>query len=185
MRNEDIIFFDNTDDYSKYDDAEQAVYESFRDSQEWTSINDVPSDMVWNEISAQNNADWEYFTDALKRETGRHYFLVTGTCGRWNGPHAGGNFITGWNDFLSFICHLDTLKIYERNGHLYIEGFHHDGHDRYELKRLTDKGVEYASSRHFAHEKALHEKIMNNNFFSALPRLADIIFGSVYETKSA
>lgn len=70
MKNEDIIFFDNTDDYSKYDDAEQAVYE-------------------------------------------------------------------------------------------------------------------YASNRHFAHDKALHEKIMNNNFFSALPRLADIVFGSAYETESA
>ena len=185
MKNKDIIFFDNTDDYSKYDAAEQAVYESFRDSQEWTSINDVPADMVWNEISAQNNADWEYFIDALKREIVRHYFLVTGTCGRWNGPHADGNFITGWNDFLSFIRHLDTLKIYERNGHLYIEGYHHDGQDYYELKRLTDKGVEYASSRHFVHDRALHNGIMNNNFFSTLPRLADVIFGRDYEAKSA
>ena len=185
MRKEDIIFFDNTDDYSKYDEAQQAVYESFRDSQEWTSISDVPADMVWNEISAQNEADWGYFTDALKREIGKHYFLVTGICGRWNGLRDCGNFITDWNDFRSFICHLDTIKIYERNGHLYIEGYHHDGHDRYELKRLTDKGVEYARSRHFAHDKALHEKIMHNNFFSALPRLVDIIFGNLYEIKSA
>ena len=185
MKNTDIIFFGNTDDYSKYNEAKQAVYESFRDSQEWMSINDVPADMVRDEISAQNKADWEYLTAALKREIGRHYFLVTGTCGRWNGPRDCGNFITDWNDFLSFIRHLDTLKIYERNGHVYIEGYHHDGHDRYELKRLTDKGVEYASSRHFAHDKVLHEKIMNNNFFSALPRLFDVIFGSVYETKSA
>ena len=115
----------------------------------------------------------------------RHYYLITGTCGKWNGPQACGNFITGWDDFRTFIRHLDTLKIYERNGHLYIEGYHHDGHDRYEFKRLTEKGVEYASSRHFAHDKALHEKIMNNNFFSALPRLADIVFGNLNETKSA
>ena len=31
MKNTDIIFFDNTDDYSKYNEAKQAVYESFRD----------------------------------------------------------------------------------------------------------------------------------------------------------
>ena len=65
---------------------------------------------------------------------------------------------------------FDILKKYERDGHMYIEGFLHDGHDRYELKRLTGK-----SNRHFAHDKALHEKIVNNNFFSVLPRLADII----------
>ena len=185
MKNTDVIFFDNTDDYSKYNDAEQAVYESFRESQEWTGVNNIPADMVWSEISAQNEADWKYFTDALKRETDRHYFLITGTCGRWNGTRASGDFITHWNDFRSFISHLDTVKIYERNGHLYLEGDHHDGHDSYEIKRLTDKGVGYAKKYCFAHDKNLHEKIMNNNFFSALPRLADMIFGSVYEAESA
>lgn len=34
MKDEAIIFFDNMDDYSKYDEAKQAVYESFRESQE-------------------------------------------------------------------------------------------------------------------------------------------------------
>ena len=36
MKNEEIIFYDSTDDYSKYDKAKQAVYESFCESQEWT-----------------------------------------------------------------------------------------------------------------------------------------------------
>ena len=120
MKNEETVFFDNTNDYSKYDEAKRAVYESFRDSQEWTSLNDVPSEMVWEEIAAQNEADWEYFTCALKREIERHCFLITGTCGRWNGPCGCGNFIQGWNDFRSFLQHLDTLKIYELNGHLNI-----------------------------------------------------------------
>ena len=99
MKDETIIFFDNTDDYSKYDEAKQAVYESFYDSQDWTSIDDVPNDMVWEEIAAQNEADWKYFTGAFKRLLEKHTFLVTGTCGRWNGPCEGGNFITGWDDF--------------------------------------------------------------------------------------
>ena len=160
MKNTDIIFFDNTDDYSKYDEAEQAVYESFCESQDWTSINDVPADMVWDEISLQNEAEWKYFSDAFKRLLKKHTFLITGTCGRWNGPCEGGNFITDWDDFRSFIQHLDTLKIYEQNGHFYIEVYHHDGHDLYELKRLTDKGAEYADRHCFAHNRALHRSIM-------------------------
>ena len=66
-----------------------------------------------------------------------------------------------------------------------MEGFHHDGHDCYELKRLTDKGTEYADRHGFAHDKTLHQNIMKNNFYSALPRLAGVIFGRVYETISA
>ena len=185
MKNEAIIFFDNTDDYSKYGEAEQAVYESFRESQEWTSINDVPADMVWEEIAAQNEADWKYFTGAFKRLLEKHTFLVTGTCGRWIGPCEGGNFITGWDDFRSFIRHLDTLKIYEKNGHLYIEGYHHDGRDFYELKRLTDKGTEYADRHCFAHDRALHRSIISSNFFSALPHFADFIYGKAHETRPA
>ena len=185
MKGEAIIFFDNMDDYSKYDEAEQAVYESFRESQERTSVNDVPNDMVWDEISLQNEAEWEYFSDAFKRLLEKHTFLVTGTCGRWNGPCEGGNFITDWNDFRSFIKHLDTLKIYEQNGHLYIEGYHHDGHDLYELKRLTDKGTEYADKHCFAHDRALHHSIMNSNFFSTLPHFADFIYGKAHETRPA
>lgn len=86
MKSTDIIFFDNTDDYSKYDNAKQAVYESFCECQDWTSINDVPADMVWDEISLQNEADWEYFTGAFKRLLEKYTLLITGTCGKWNGP---------------------------------------------------------------------------------------------------
>ena len=43
MKNAEIIFFDNTNDCSKYDNAKHSVYESFRDGQDWTSIDEVPA----------------------------------------------------------------------------------------------------------------------------------------------
>ena len=85
MKNEEILFYDSTDDYSKYDKAKQAVYESFYESQDWTNINDVPDDMVWEEIAAQNEADWEYFATALKHRLENDCYIIMGTCGRWNG----------------------------------------------------------------------------------------------------
>ena len=185
MKSTDIIFFDNTDSYSKYDEAEQAVYESFCESQDWTSINDVPADMVWDEISLQNEADWEYFTGAFIRLLEKYTFLITGTCGRWNGPAECGNFIKDYDDFTAFIKHLNNIKIYELNGHLYISGYHHDGHDSYKMKKLTDRGVQYADRHCFAHDKYLHSRIMKCNFYSVLPRLAQEIYGKYYETHHA
>ena len=38
MRNEETVFFDNTDDYSKYDNAKRAVYESYYESQQTDEI---------------------------------------------------------------------------------------------------------------------------------------------------
>lgn len=111
MKQEEIVFYDSTDDYSKYDKANQAVYESFCESQDWTDINDVPADMVWEEIAAQNEADWEYFATALKHRLETDDYIIMGTCGRWNGPYGAGNFISSFEDFCAFLQHLDCLKI--------------------------------------------------------------------------
>ena len=148
MKNDIITFYDDTCDNAKFDEAKQDVFNSFADSQGWTDISEVPNDMVWTEIHDQNTADWEYFSEHLKRLLKEHYYLITGTCGRWNGTAECGNFIKDYDDFTAFIRHLDNLKIYELNGHLYISGYHHDGHDSYEMKRLTDRGVQYADRQH-------------------------------------
>lgn len=176
MKNDEIVFYDSTNDYSKYNKAKQAVYESYSESQDWTDIDDVPDDMVWEEIAAQNEADWEYFATALKHRLETDDYIIMGTCGRWNGPCGAGNFISSFEDFCAFLQHLDCLKIYEQNGHLYIEGFHHDGQDRYELKRLTNNGTKYARRNDFAHDKALHLRIISSNFYSALPKLSDTLY---------
>ena len=47
----------------------------------------------------------------------------------------------------------------------------------YELNQLTHKGYEYADKNYFAHDRKLHNTIMRNNFFSALPRYAKRIYG--------
>ena len=72
---------------------------------------------------------------------------------------------------------MDYIKITDRNGHLIIEGSHHDGNDRYELKRLTDKGYKYADRNYFARDRKLHDTIMRCNFYSALPKFAKRIYG--------
>lgn len=82
MKNDIITFFDNTNDYAKYDEAKQDVFNSFADSQGWIDISEVPNDMVWEEISNQNSADWEYFSEQLKRLLKEHYYIITGTNGR-------------------------------------------------------------------------------------------------------
>ena len=182
MKNEIITFYDDTDNYRKFDEIKKTVFESFRESQGWSKIDEVPDNMVWQEINDQNNADWEYFSEHLKKLLEEHYFLITGTCGRWNGPAECGNFIKDYDDFAAFIRHLDYLKIHELNGHLYISGYHHDGHDCYEMKKLTKRGVEYADRHCFAHDKYLHSRIMKCSFYSVLPRIAQTIYGNYYES---
>ena len=46
MKNDIITFFDNTDDYAKYDEAKQDVFNSFAESQGWTDIQKCPT--IWS-----------------------------------------------------------------------------------------------------------------------------------------
>ena len=107
----------------------------------------------------------------------KNVYLLTGTCGRWNGTVSGGKFIRSVNDLLSCISHLDYIRIYDKNGHFHIHGCHHDGNDDYELKRLTNKGYELANNNYFAKDRKLHTTLMNTNFYSALPHFAEQIYG--------
>ena len=69
------------------------------------------------------------------------------------------------------------MKFYDKDGHFYIRGYHHDGSDFYEMKKLTKKGYELANNNYFAHDRELHTTIMKFNLFSTLPRIAERLYG--------
>lgn len=169
-----FTLFDNSDYSETYAEIRKELYERFAEEYDWDYEIDVPDDMIQAEIAFREEIDFQYFKDKFTQLLSAGYCLLVGTCGRWNGPAKGGKFIETYNDFASAISHLDYLKIEDNNGHLYIYGYHHDGSDHYEIKQLTAKGYEYARNNYFAHSRKLHETIMNNSFYSRLPRLASL-----------
>lgn len=177
MKNKDIVLYDNYYSTEKANDTREFLFEVYADEEGWGSPDDIPDNRVYDEMCHQDDITWDDVKDGLKMLFEKHVYLLTGTCGRWNGPSQGGKFIHSINDLLSCIDHLDYIRIIDRNGHLIIEGSHHDGNDSYELKRLTNKGYEYADRNYFAHDRQLHTAIMRCNFYSALPRMAKHIYG--------
>lgn len=171
-KNTETILYDNTRDYEKYDEIRQCLFNEFADYQDWLLPSDVPEKMIQEEIATLNSNDWEYLEYKLKEMFKSGYYLLTGICGRWNGPQNGGKFINSYGELMRCIEHLDGLKVSDNNGHLFFDGYHHDGHDHYELKKLTQKGYDYAESNYFSNCRKVHQTIFNNNFFSCLPRLA-------------
>lgn len=166
----EIILYDNTNLYDLRDEIRLEIFEE----QDWYLPNDVPDSMIDDEINYIDEIEWTNFKYCLSRLFKDGYYLLTGYCGRWNGRQDGGKFIRSTNEFLSCISHLDGLTITAKDGHLMIDGYHHEGSDHYELKKLTKKGYEYANNNYFANERTLHNTIFNNNFYSCLPRLATI-----------
>ncbi len=177
MKEKEITIYDNYYDSDREDEVREMLFDEYADDNGWQRPEDVPDRQVFEEIDFQDREMWNDVKDELSELFSKDVYLLTGTCGRWNGPAQGGRFIRSVEDLLSCIEHLDYIRIYDRGGHLYIHGSHHDGDDNYELKRLTGKGYELARGNCFAHDRKLHNAIMNCNFYSALPRYARKVYG--------
>ncbi len=172
MKNKITILYDNTDNYMGFDETRKFLFDTFAYEHDWKTEDDVPEQMVYNEMDDQDNLAWQDFYDKMYRLLSGDIYLLKGTNGRWYGPAECGQFIHNPQELLHRISHLDRVRFYDEDGHLKIWGYHHDGEDNYELKRLTRKGVDFAMRNCFAHDRKLHEIIMKNRVYSALPRLA-------------
>ena len=176
MKSKTTVFYNDTD-LGDIDLKRELMFEEYAEEEGWESVDDIPDSVVFHEIDEDNRIEWEDFTYELERILKDGEYILTGTCGRWDGRAEGGNFIHNIHDFYKCIGHLDKIKFYDENGHFYIYGYHHDGSDFYELKKLTRKGYEYASNNYFAHDRQVHRTITSCNLYSALPRIAERLYG--------
>lgn len=174
MKNHEYVLFNNYDFSENYDSAREWLFTMRQDDFDWETEDDVPEKMILDEMAFLEQSEWEYFKSKCEELLSNGDCILTGTCGRWNGPARGGKFIRSFSDLMSCIGHLDYLKIIDRNGHLFINGCHHDGSDHYELKQLTQHGQAYAQQYGYARDERLHSTIMNVNFYSKLPKLATL-----------
>ena len=176
MKTKTTIFYNDTD-CASFEATKNYLFETFAEEEGWASADDIPDCVVYHEMDEDRRRNWDDFRADVEGVFAKDSYLLTGTCGRWDGPAQGGKFIHSFDDLLDCIRHLDYVKFYDENGHFYIYGYHHDGSDHYEMKRLTKKGYEFADRNYFAHDRYLHTTIMRNNFYSALPRLAQRLYG--------
>lgn len=74
----------------------------------------------------------------------------------------------------------DYVHLYDENGHFYMQCSHHDGTNYYEIKKLTDKGIEYLKNweenwNDRRSERYVHNQIMKR--YSILPNFSHRVYG--------
>ena len=171
------ILYDNTDLTETYPDVREYLFDMYADERGWETMDDVPDDEISAEAEDISRMNWEGFYEDLKYIFNKDCYLITGICGRWNGPAEGGKFIHSVSELMDCIKHLDYIKFYDENGHFKITGYHHDGRDFYEVKKLTKKGYELAYNNYFAQDRELHNTICSCNIYSGLPHIAKRLYG--------
>lgn len=159
------------------DDARDYLFDEYAEEEGWEKKSDIPDQRVWDEINAHDEMSWEDEKYELEKFFDGGHWILQGTLGLWNGPHRGGYTFEDFKGLARCWNNLGYISIYDKNGHFLIDAYHHDGTNHYEVKRLTDKGCEYLNNHVWDPLEATHNAIFENNFLSALPHYANIVFG--------
>lgn len=172
-----LIYSNFYDEYGTFDDARQFIFEEYGDDEEWESAKDVPDDRVWDELAFQDECNWDNEKYELEKFFDPGYWILQGTFGLWYGRPRGGFVFDSFKEMTKAWNNCDYIRLYDENGHFYIDAAHHDGTNHYEVKRLTEKGREYIENHKWDPDEEVHDVVFNSNIYSGLPHYAHKVFG--------
>lgn len=165
------IIFSNYYNDSAFEEARQSLAER-------TGIYpaDLADEDIWDEYYALIDDCWDSEKSMLEDFfDGTSRFLLTGTIGRWNGPAEGGFTFSTVDELSRAWEDCDYFELFDENGHLFINASHHDGTNHFEVRQLTEKGIDYERSHPYADLRQLHSALWKR--YSRLPHYAHRVFG--------
>lgn len=170
------LIYSNYNLYDRKEETKQYLFEYYNDIYQVDTSNDIPLDDVYRHIGYQDNDTWDTVYKELNNFINGNTWLIFGTFEGWRGRQAAGKIITSLSELAGAWEHCDYLELTDNNGHFHIKASHHDGTNYYELKRITDKGLELLENGY--HDYDTHNTIFNYNLFSGLPHFAREVYGA-------
>lgn len=199
-------------------DAESMTLEEVYADRSEESLLEIAADMKYDELSEELDSLISFFDEDCSSNISygqypnpnmRNRVLVRGSAGRWDGTSHG---ISMYPDLAAALdtspnhygkgnvfADCEFRKIWDENGSLFINGAHHDGSVRVEVRQLSDEGealideIEYeggllcipdegidAMGRHYGEgsEDELIHDLWNDPSLCCIPRYVECRFGA-------
>lgn len=179
MKKREFIIYNNYNLYDNYNEIKEFLMNEY-------PAEEITEDKIYNKIYLEDSLNWEDEHKQLKDFfTGHGYFLLTGSAGRWNGKQSVGYIFNNFDDmFYKAVKDCNYIKIWDENGHFYIQCSHHDGTNFFEIKRINYKAYNFINNWAYnwndkRTEEDIYNIIWNSNFLSALPHYAKIVYGEL------
>lgn len=174
-----------------YDDAAQYLLEEHGEEWGWRTVKDIPDNKIWDEVYFTDECYREDFLSELKdfiNDNGT--FLLVGSIGLWDGVHRGGFMFSSIDELGKAWKDCNYMEFYDENGHLYLRCSHHDGTNCYEIKKVTQAGIDYyeAKDDECWRDEIIRSRMWAANRLTALPHFAHTVYGCKkveYESKKA
>lgn len=87
----------------------------------------------------------EQLDDMFDNSYENKQYVVTGSLGLWDGRHNGyidKRFYSIREAITECAYYTESIRVYEEKGHLFVDAYHHDGTNHYEIRELTKKGID-------------------------------------------
>lgn len=102
-----------------------------------------------------------------------------GKVGLWHGVYNGtdvGNFM---DLFYKATENCGYVKIYDVNGHFHISCYHHDGSNHFEVKEVTDSGLDYLTRWEYGFDNRQDYQVYTQIFkrYSRIPNFSHKVCG--------
>lgn len=168
MARRNYVLFNNYEGYD-FDEYKKCMLEEGKEK--------VLDEYVWFRIGDVQGEDWDNAKRQLEDDFNDSQVLVVGTTGRWDGNFPAGKLCKSIGDALSeALVNCEYQKVWYEKGHLYLEGTHHDGTNTYEVKKVTDKGLDYYDNWNYSQdsrtkgysEQEIHEKMWKSSKYTHL-----------------
>ena len=143
---------------------------------------EISDEKIWEERYFQDEIDQETVKDELKDFFLKgNKWIIIGTVGRWDGVYKAGTVFETFEDFFYKATRdCDYIHFYDENGHLYLRCSHHDGTCRYEIKEVTNKGIQYLENWEDNWDDKRSEEYVHTQIFkrySRIPRFVEKVYG--------
>lgn len=159
-----LIWSDDVDEMFPDEHEREQMYKEHLEINELT-VDDLNMDDFLNDTVQMYLDDEKVNINFQERKNGEKYYLVLADLGLWNGRADGGLIIKGiWNAICK--CFEDYNKIYFDGKRLKIQAVHHDGTNYFQIRELTDKGVEYWNNHPYMSDRELHQRLFNDSHYT-------------------
>lgn len=170
--------YDNYDLWETYPDEE---LKEMALENGWVEEGDELSDEeMWRMRYEEDNWIWEVVKNEMEKFFANKTVGFFGEVGRWNGVFKTGQIGDFWVLFDAATSDCDYIKLYDENGHFYLTCSHHDGTCHFEVKEITDEGVDYLDRWEYDWDDKRTEQYVHNQIYkrySKLPHYAHKQFG--------
>ena len=169
--------------FNNYDFNEEDIINSILEMNEELTREDITTEMIYDEWYDQERFWFEYIYSDLVNFFDGKKIICFGNIGRWNGYFDCGEIFDDFEKaFYKMTKDCEYIKIYEDKNHFYIDCSHHDGNNHYEIKVLTDRGIEYYDNWNYClwmgdkrSEADVHTQIIKR--YSKIPRYCKSMWG--------